>query len=290
MGLFIPTIATLSMEGLANLVITWVIAKHGTPTDIISDHGSLFVSNFWKSLAKWLDIKLNLSTAYHPETDGQTERLNQILEQYLRIYVDYLQDDWALLLPLAEFAYNNAEHSATNITPFFVNKGFHPSLEVNVETVPSTEASKAALNIRDVHNYVREQLAIMRQQNEQQVAGLRPQFPSIEIGDQVWLDARNIKTKRPSKKLDHKKLGPFPITEKVSIHAYHLGLPCAMNQIHNVFHVRLLEPVQPDPFPHRMQPPPPPIEIDGELEYEIAEIVDSKIDRRHCGNGVIYRV
>ena len=165
MGLFIPTVATLSVEGLANLVITWVIAKHGTPTDIVSDCGALFISNFWKSLAKRLDIKLNLSTAYHPETDGQTERLNQILEQYLRIYVDYLQDDWALLLPLAEFAYNNAEHAATNITPFFANKGFHPSLEVNVETVPSTEASKAALDIRDVHNYVHKQLVITRQQN-----------------------------------------------------------------------------------------------------------------------------
>src|ERR1700720_2828295 len=129
-----------------------------------------------------------------------------------------------------------------------------------------------------------------RQQNEQQVAGLRPQFPSIEIGDQVWLDARNIKTKRPSKKLDHKKLDPFPVTEKVSTHAYRLGLPHAMNQIHNVFHVRLLEPVHTDPFPHRTQPPPPPIKINGELKYEIAEIVDSKIDRRRHGNSLIYRV
>src|SRR6202040_3280936 len=129
-----------------------------------------------------------------------------------------------------------------------------------------------------------------RQQNEQQVAGLRPQFPSIEIGDQVWLDARNIKTKQPSKKLDHKKLGPFPVTEKVSTHAYRLGLPHAMNQIHNVFHLQLLEPVQPDPFPHHMQPPPPPIEIDSELKYEIAEIVDSKINRRCRSNGLTYCV
>src|ERR1700676_3500970 len=85
MGLFIPTVATLSAEGLANLIITWVIAKHSTPTDIVSDRGSLFISNFWKSLAKRLDIKLTLSTAYHPETDGQAECLNQIPKQYHRI-------------------------------------------------------------------------------------------------------------------------------------------------------------------------------------------------------------
>ena len=172
MGLFIPTTVTLSTDSLTNLIITWVIMKHGTPTDIISDHSSLFISNFWKSLVKHLDIKLNLLTAYHPKTDGQTECLNQVLEQYLQIYVNYLQDDWALLLPLAEFAYNNAEHSATNLTPFFVNKGFHPNLEVNVEAVPSTEASQATLDIHDVHSHIRKQLTIMQKQNEQQVAGL----------------------------------------------------------------------------------------------------------------------
>jgi hypothetical protein len=87
MGLFIPTVVTLTANGLTDLIITWVITKHSTPADIISDHGALFISNFWKSLAKCLSIKLNLSIAYHPETDGQTKCLNQILEQYLQIYV-----------------------------------------------------------------------------------------------------------------------------------------------------------------------------------------------------------
>jgi Chromo (CHRromatin Organisation MOdifier) domain len=96
--------------------------------------------------------------------------------------------------------------------------------------------------------------------------------------------------KRPSKKLDHKKLGPFPVAEKVSTHTYRLGLPRAMNKIHNVFHVCLLEPTHPDPFPDRIQLPPPPVEIDSKLEYEIAEIVDSKIDRRRRGGGLVYCV
>jgi hypothetical protein len=83
MGLFIPTVATLTAEGLTDLIITWVIMKHSTAADIISDCGMLFISNFWKSLVKCLSIKLNLLTAYHPETDGQTECLNQILGEYL---------------------------------------------------------------------------------------------------------------------------------------------------------------------------------------------------------------
>jgi hypothetical protein len=172
MGLFIPTITTLSAEGLADLIITWVIEKHGTPADIISDCGVLFVSNFWRSLVKCLGIELNLSTAYHPETDGQTEHLNQVLEQYLRIYIDYLQDNWAPLLPLAEFAYNNAEHSATTLTLFFVNKGFHPNLEINIEAVPSTEANQAALDLLNVHIYVYDQLVITCCQYKQQALGM----------------------------------------------------------------------------------------------------------------------
>jgi Integrase zinc binding domain len=290
MGLFTPTIMTLTAKGLADLVITWVVVKHGTPADIVSDRSSLFISNFWMSLTKRLGIKLNLSTAYHPKTDGQTKHLNQILEQYLRIYVDYLQDDWVLLLPLAEFAYNNAVHSATNISPFFMNKGFHPNLEINIEAVPSTEANQAVLDLRDVHNYIHDQLTITQCQYEQLATSARPPFPMLNMGDQVWLNTCNIKTKRLLKKLDHKKLGPFPVTKKVSTHAYHLGLPHAMNQLHNVFHVCLLKPTHPDPFPNHIQPPPPPIEIDGKLEYEITEIVDSKIDRHHHGKGLIYCV
>src|SRR6202045_1336366 len=102
--------------------------------DIVSDRGRLFVSKFWSSLCQALDITSNLSTAYHPETDGQTEQVNQILEQYLQIHANYLQDDWTSQLPFAEFVYNNPPHSTTGVSPFFVNKGYHPKLTKNGET------------------------------------------------------------------------------------------------------------------------------------------------------------
>ncbi len=99
MALFIPTFKTATSIDLARLFLRNVFSKHGIPQDIISDRGKHFVSNFWSSLCDHLKIKSNLSTSYHPETDGQTERVNQILEQYLRLYVNYEQDDWASLLP-----------------------------------------------------------------------------------------------------------------------------------------------------------------------------------------------
>src|SRR5882724_4959654 len=140
MALFIPTFQYIDAEDLARIFLSQVFVKHGTPTDIVSDWGKHFISCFWWLLCQLLGIKANISTAYHPETDGQTERVNQILEQYLWVYINYQQDDWVNLLPLAEFTYNNTSHSVTMVTPFFANKGFHPKLKVSLEPVVSDTA------------------------------------------------------------------------------------------------------------------------------------------------------
>ncbi|MBW0496704.1 hypothetical protein O181_036419, partial [Austropuccinia psidii MF-1] len=126
MAVFIPTIASITSLDLAHLFIKNIFSKHGLPSSIVSDRGSLFVSSFWTNLCQQLKISRDLSTAYHPETDGQTERVNQILEQYLRMYVSYHQDDWNTWLPLAEFAYNNSDHSSTKQSPFFTVYGRDP--------------------------------------------------------------------------------------------------------------------------------------------------------------------
>ena len=126
MSLFIPTTTKATSQELARLYVKHVFSKHGVPSDIVSDRGSTFTSQFTSALALLLNIKLNYSTAYHPETDGQTERTNQQIEGYLRMYTNYQQDDWADLLPIAEFAYNNGSHSATQVSPFFANYGYNP--------------------------------------------------------------------------------------------------------------------------------------------------------------------
>src|SRR5262249_44047757 len=100
--------------------------RHGLPDDIVSDRDKIFTSKLWSHLLTALDIKPNLSTAFHPQTDGQTERVNQVLEQYLRVFSAYQQDNWQDLLAYAEFSYNNATHTSIGKSPFFANQGFHP--------------------------------------------------------------------------------------------------------------------------------------------------------------------
>ena len=108
----------------------------------MSDRGSLFISEFWKELCRILGIELRLLTAYHPQMDGQTERTNQSLEGYLRLYTLYDQDDWDDLLPLVEFVYNNTSHLTTGASPFFANKGYHLKLSINLMSVNNSEANQ----------------------------------------------------------------------------------------------------------------------------------------------------
>jgi len=161
-----PHIRDIDAEGLAHIFLSQVFAKHGTPTNIVSDQGKHFISGFWRSLCQLLGIKANLSTAYYPETDGQTERVNQIVEQYLRVYINYQQDNWVNLLPLAKFAYNNTLHSETMVTPFFANKGFHPKLEVSLEPVVLDTAHQVATDLKELHLYLCDQISCALKQYE----------------------------------------------------------------------------------------------------------------------------
>jgi transposase InsO family protein len=279
-AIFLPARTTDTATELARQFIQHVFSKHGLPISIISDRGKLFVSKFWKSLCQALDIRSDLSTAYHPETDGQTERVNQTLEQYLRIYVNYQQDDWAPQLPLAEFVYNNTPHAATGVSPFYANKGYNPRLTITLDRVPAHEAHLVAKNLRDLQEHLRGQIKVANEAYSRFADPRREQTPNWPVGTLVWLDLRNIKTKRRAKKLDHKRHGPFEVVKKVSSHAYKLKLPTAMKGIHDVFHVSLLEAVGEEYYPARQLPRPPPVETAEEGdEYEVASILDSRRKR-----------
>ena len=136
-SLFIPTHDTINSPQLAQLFLTHIFSKHGVLSHITSDQGTEFVSYFFCSLSKLLQMELHFTSGYHPEGDGQTKHINQILEQYLRAYTNYQQDDWATLLPLVEFAYNNAPSMTTGVSPFsfFANKGYHPNLSADATLV-----------------------------------------------------------------------------------------------------------------------------------------------------------
>ena len=132
-AIFIPTHYTITSAELAKLFVLHVFSKHGVPSHVTSDRGSEFVSHFFRSLGKALDMTLHFTSGYHPEGDGQTKRTNQTLEQYIRVYSNYQQDNWSELLPLVEFTYNNPPSATTGISPFFVNKGYHLNLMVHSE-------------------------------------------------------------------------------------------------------------------------------------------------------------
>ena len=282
-SIFIPTTSACTSEDLAKLFVIHVFSKHGVPEHATSDRGPEFVSRFFRSLGEALNMKLHFTSGYHPEGDGQTERTNQTLEQYLRIFCNYQQDNWSDLLPLAEFAYNNAPSATTGISPFFANKGYHPNITVHPERdLASDRACNFVTDLDELHKELKATIAEAQVRYKASADLRRTPAPNFQVGQQVFVKAKFIRTTRPSKKLSEKFLGPFTIIARPGTHSFTLRLPDTMRGVHPVYHVSMLEPATPDEIPNRTQPPPPPIEVEGETEYEIAEIVDSKLDQRRA--------
>ena len=281
MAHFIPTTTEVSAEETALLFYRHVWKHHGLPTDIVSDRGAQFISKFTRRLLEIFDIKGNRSTSHHPQTDGQTERVNQTLEQYLRVYCDYQQDDWHFLLPLAEFVYNNMENSSTKTSPFFAMYGTHPKCTLTiVEESNNPRAEDFAKQIEDVRAVLKANLKTAQEQYKRSYDKHAIAAPNFQVGDKVWLNRRNIRTTRPSQKLDVKRMGPFRISKKIGDAgmAYRLELPGQM-RIHPVFHVSLLEPYVESGIRGRKQEPPLPVEVEGEVEYEVERVLDSRVVR-----------
>jgi hypothetical protein len=267
-------------EELAKIFAREIWRFHGLPTDIVSDRDPRFTSHFWKNFLSLLGIKPRMSTAFHPQTDGQSERLNQTIECYLRSFVNYEQDDWVDLLPMAEFAYNNSAHSATGVSPFYANYGYHPAtIDPAVPAGPRNAASKFYPHwLHAVHKDIQQTLEKARERMRKYADQRRKEPPHYKIGDLVMLDGRNIQTRRPSRKLDHKLQGPFQIEKVISPTAVKLTLPRRW-RIHNVFHVSLVEPFRvgsrdaPDPLRILREAD----DIEGSEEFDVEEIMDSFI-------------
>jgi len=276
-----PTTAKLSSEGLARLFRDHVWKLHGLPEQIISDRGPQFVSGFMRELNKLLGIKTAASTAYHPQTDGQTERVNQEIEQYLRLFVNHRQDDWAEWLPLAEFSYNNRVQSSTRQSPFMLNYGKHPRL--GVEPLRDVEHASVEDFAQKMDSAKKEAEAALHQAAEDMTRYYDQQRGvalTYKVGDQVWVDAKDIRTDRPSRKLSDKRYGPFKVLKVVSPNAYQLDLPPSM-KLHPVFHTVKLRPYCPDTIPGRLPPQRLPPVIEGESpEWEVEYLKDSRYTQR----------
>ena len=188
-------------------------------------------------------------------------------------------------------AYNNAPSATTGVSLFFTNKGYHPNITVYPERdLTSSWARDYAVDLDSLHQYLREEMA-HAQKHYQGPANAR-HIPALDfkVGDNVYIKAKYFWSTRPSKKLSEKNLGPYAIIVQVGSHSFTLRLPDSMRAVHPVFHVSQLEPATPNTIPNRTQPPPPPVEVDGEPEYEVSEILDSKVDHQRKTCKLLYLV
>ena len=273
---FISFKKDLDPRKFTTLFMQHIVRLHGIPTDIITDRGSLFTSGRWKKITERLGIEQRLSTAFHLQTDTQTERTNAILEQYRRAYVNYQQDNCKELLPLAEFAYNNVYQETIKTTPFYANYERNPEHQLMHDLITINEPS--AKDMKNLHLTLREEMTTAQLRHKGNYDKHRKPIPNLKSGEMVWFLPHNVKTTTPSKKLDYKKMGPFKIIKKIETSSYKWDLPASMT-IHNTFHISLQEPYEANKFPSQIQTPPPPIEVDGEPEYELEEIINSCLHR-----------
>ncbi|CAI7839790.1 unnamed protein product [Closterium sp. NIES-53] len=281
MGHFIPTYTTARTEETAQLFLKHIISQHGIPTTLISDRDPKFTSKFWKELMSLMGTRLAMSSAYHPQSDGQTERLNQIVEQLLRAACKDDINKWDLHLPVLEFAYNNAKHGATGETPSFLCYGRHP-LTQQQPTVPATvqPAHDFVTTMQQLWDRTHKRLQDI-QSSQKRLADRHRHDHTIAVGDHVLLDTCNLNLGHLPSKLRPRFCGPFLVEEQVTPVTFRLRLPASW-KIHHAFHVQLLKPYQ-DPnklYTGRQPPPPPPVLVNDELEYEVESVLAHR-RRRH---------
>jgi RNase H-like domain found in reverse transcriptase/Reverse transcriptase (RNA-dependent DNA polymerase)/Integrase zinc binding domain/Chromo (CHRromatin Organisation MOdifier) domain/Retroviral aspartyl protease len=283
---FVANKTTDSAADVARLFFDNVFRLHGMPTTIVSDRDTKFTSRFWKELHRLMDTKLAMSTAFHPQTDGQTERANQTLESILRAFVNQRQSNWDLLLSSAEFAYNNATNASTGYSPFFLNSGIHPR-------VPSSLLQPQSSTNPTVQEFLDEQSSTLilakeaieeAQERQARNADAHRRDHGYKVGDQVLLNTENVTVEadrnRPTSKLSARFVGPYTIAEQHTPVSFRLELPPQM-KIHDIFHVDRFRPYHPSPesLGQRTHARPPPDIVEGQEEFEAESILEHRTRR-----------
>jgi hypothetical protein len=266
---FKPTTNRATATTVADLFIEAVFRPHGIPSETISDRGTQFTAAFWQAFTQRLGIRFKMSTAYHPQTDGQTERTNRVVADTLRHYTMEYQSTWDEYLPIVEFAINNAVNVATGMTPFFVLYGRHPNLPWNLPQKTENPAGMEAAQVLK-SRLERAKRCMQAAQERMRVQYNQKHEPkTYQIGDKVLLSTKNMDIPVPTKILP-RFIGPFKILEVINTQAYRLELPSRLKKLHDVFHVSLLRPYRSD---GTYQPPPIGWATDGDAIWEVEKIM-----------------
>jgi hypothetical protein len=198
-GIMVPCSSRVTAKDIANLFLDHVWKRHGFPEKTISDRGPVFNNKYLKALYERLGIKAHFSSAYHPQTDGQTERMNPEIEQFLRAYARMYQKDWVKWLPMAEFSYNNTVHSATGTSLFKCLYGRDPTMTPSKGQTEVPEANSMANTLQEIWEETGAALRLAKERMAEREPGDVPE--TFDIGEKVWLDSRNLRLKTNSTKL-----------------------------------------------------------------------------------------
>ncbi|KAL5606185.1 uncharacterized protein BROUX77_003378 [Berkeleyomyces rouxiae] len=285
----LEAMTTMAAEKCAERFVHCHWKHHGFPHALTSDRGSNWTSEFWTKLCELTGIEQRLSTAFHPETDGATERMNQEVLAYLRAFITYSQYDWPDLLPSAMLAINN-RNTSTGMSPFFLTHGYHvsPIQQVIADqalhgVLEATDAEKFVQKLREGWELAQAAMATRQQEMEDQANRSRGAQERFEVGDLVWLKLKNISTPQLLKKLAWAN-AKYRVTKVVSPHVVELDVP---TNIHPRFHVDLLKRAPNNPLPSQEtdDAQPPHIEENdyGEPEFLVEQILRSR--RRRIGRG-----
>jgi hypothetical protein len=222
----------VNAEGTAWLYLKEIWKLHGLPHSVQSDCGPQFIADFTHELYRLLGIKLATSMAYHPQTDSQTECINQEMEQFLRLFVNECQDDWDELLPLGEFMYNNHVHSSMQQTLFMVDTGRHPRM--GFEPQQPWSHMESVNEFKDCMAWGLEE-AKAKDKYALYYNRCRIPAPELKPSNLVWIDGSDIQTTHPSRKLSHHNLRPYPVERRIGHGAYRIKLPPSLRRLHLVF-------------------------------------------------------
>ena len=266
---FLPIREKVSPRKLAELFMNHIVSLHGVPVSIISDRDPRFTSRFWKGLMKELGVKLNLSTAFHPQTDGQSESTIQTLEDMLRSCVLKFKGHWNEYLPLEEFTYNNSYHSSIEMSPYeaLYGKQCHTPLCWNETGERKLLGPEIVQTTVDKVNVIHAQLKAA-QDRQKSYADKRRKDLEFEVGDRVFLKLspwKGVVRFGKRGKLSPRYIGPFEIVERIGPVAYRLDLLEELSRVHNVFHISMLRKYIPNPS-HVLETPE--IELRDDLSYE----------------------
>jgi hypothetical protein len=271
--IFTPCRKNITAEQTADILFEKLLTKYGRPNKIISNRGPQFAAKAFRNALHLMGIESALSTVFHPQTDGSTERTNQEIEAYLSIFCTLNPEKWKQYLPLAEFTHNSRTHADRKQSPFELLYGYVPP---SIPTaIPESEFPATEERLHHMKLAKEEAIAAHELSRARMLERFNKDFVPFKEGQEVWLNCKNLKLPYQSKKMQPRREGPFKIKKVLGPVTYQLELPPRW-KIHDVFHVTLLSPFKQTEIHGPGYPKPPPDIIEGEEEYEVETILSSR--------------